>query len=64
MIKKNVNYVAPQIATLYFDVQNCFASGSDISSSKGLRSAEFYMLFQKHNAGNGKRTGRAYSQYQ
>lgn len=36
MIKKNVNYVAPQIATLYFDVQNCFASGSDISSSKGL----------------------------
>lgn len=36
MIKKNVNYAAPQIATLYFDVQNCFASGSDISSSKGL----------------------------
>lgn len=36
MIKKNVNYVAPQIATLYFDVQNCFASGSDISSSKEL----------------------------
>lgn len=36
MIKKNANYVAPQIATLYFDVQNCFASGADISSSKGL----------------------------
>lgn len=37
MIKKNVNYVAPQIAAMYFDVQNCFASGSDISSnSKGL----------------------------
>lgn len=37
MIKKNVNYVAPQIATMYFDIQNCFASGSDISSSKELR---------------------------
>lgn len=36
MIKKNVNYVAPQIATMYFDIQNCFASGSDISSSKEL----------------------------
>lgn len=36
MIKKNANYVAPQIATMYFDVQNCFASGADISSSKGL----------------------------
>lgn len=36
MIKKNVNYAAPQIATMYFDVQNCFASGTDISSSKGL----------------------------
>lgn len=36
MIKKNVNYAAPQIATLYFDVQNCFASGADISSSKVL----------------------------
>ena len=36
MIKKNVNYVAPQIATMYFDVQNCFAFGTDISSSKGL----------------------------
>ena len=36
MIKKNVNYVAPQIAAMYFDVQNCFASGADISSSKGL----------------------------
>lgn len=33
MIKKNVNYVAPQIATLYFDVQNCFASGVHISSN-------------------------------
>lgn len=36
MIKKNVNYVAPQIAAMCFDVQNCFASGADISSSKGL----------------------------
>lgn len=36
MIKKNVNYVAPRIATMYFEVQNCFASGADISSSKGL----------------------------
>lgn len=36
MANKNANYVAPQIATLYFDVQNCFASGADISSSKGL----------------------------
>lgn len=36
MIKKNVNYAAPLIATMYFDVQNCFASGADISSSKGL----------------------------
>lgn len=36
MIKKNVNYVAPQIATLYFDVQNCFASDVNISSSKEL----------------------------
>lgn len=36
MIKKNVNYVAPQIATLHFDVQNCFASDTNISSSKGL----------------------------
>lgn len=36
MIKKNVNYAAPQIATMHFDVQNCFASGADISSSKGL----------------------------
>lgn len=36
MIKKTVNYVAPQIATLYFDVQNCFASDANISSSKGL----------------------------
>ena len=36
MANKIVNYVAPQIATLYFDVQNCFASGADISSSKGL----------------------------
>lgn len=33
MIKKKVNYVAPQIATLYFDVQNCFASDTNISSS-------------------------------
>lgn len=36
MIKKNVNYVAPQIATMYFDIQNCFASDANISSSKGL----------------------------
>lgn len=36
MIKKNVNYAAPQIAAMYFDVQNCFASGADISSSKVL----------------------------
>lgn len=36
MIKKNVNYAAPQIATMYFDVQNCFASDADISSSKDL----------------------------
>lgn len=36
MIKKNVNYAAPQIATMYFDVQNCFASDTNISSSKGL----------------------------
>lgn len=36
MIKKNVNYVAPQIATMYFDIQNCFASDADISSSKVL----------------------------
>lgn len=36
MIKKNVNYVAPQIATMYFDIQNCFASDTNISSSKGL----------------------------
>lgn len=36
MIKKNVNYAAPQIATLHFDVQNCFASDANISSSKGL----------------------------
>lgn len=36
MIKKNVNYVAPQIATMYFDIQNCFASDVNISSSKGL----------------------------
>lgn len=36
MIKKNVNYVAPQIATMYFDIQNCFASGVNISNSKGL----------------------------
>lgn len=36
MIKKNVNYVAPQIAAIYFDVQNCFASDANISSSKGL----------------------------
>ena len=36
MANKIVNYVAPQIATLYFDVQNCFASSPDISSSKGL----------------------------
>lgn len=36
MIKKNVNYAAPQIAAMYFDVQNCFASGADISSSKKL----------------------------
>lgn len=36
MIKKNVNYAAPQIATMRFDVQNCFASGADISSSNGL----------------------------
>mgnify|MGYP000015471528 CR=1 FL=1 len=33
MIKKNVNYVAPQIATMYFEVQNCFASGVNISSN-------------------------------
>lgn len=33
MIKKNVNYAAPQIATMYFDVQNCFASGVHISSN-------------------------------
>lgn len=36
MIKKNVNYVAPQIAAMYFDVQNCFASDVNISSSKEL----------------------------
>lgn len=36
MIKKNVNYVAPQIATMYFDIQNCFASDANISSSKEL----------------------------
>lgn len=36
MIKKNMNYAAPQIATMYFEVQNCFASGVNISSSKGL----------------------------
>lgn len=36
MANKNANYVAPQIATLYFDVQNCFASDANISSSKGL----------------------------
>lgn len=36
MIKKNVNYAAPQIAAMYFDVQNCFASDANISSSKGL----------------------------
>lgn len=36
MIKKNVNYVAPKIAAMYFDVQNCFASDANISSSKGL----------------------------
>lgn len=36
MIKKNVNYAAPQIAAMYFDVQNCFASDVNISSSKGL----------------------------
>lgn len=36
MIKKNVNYVAPQIAAMYFDVQNCFASDANISSSKVL----------------------------
>lgn len=36
MIKKNVNYVAPQIATMHFEVQNCFASDANISSSKGL----------------------------
>lgn len=36
MIKKNVNYVAPQIAAMCFDVQNCFASDANISSSKGL----------------------------
>lgn len=36
MIKKNVNYAAPQIATMYFDIQNCFASDANISSSKGL----------------------------
>lgn len=36
MIKKNVNYVAPQIAAIYFDIQNCFASDVNISSSKGL----------------------------
>ncbi len=36
MIKKNVNYVAPQIAAMYFDVQNCFASDVNISNSKGL----------------------------
>lgn len=35
MIKKNVNYAAPQIATMYFDVQNCFASGVHISSNPG-----------------------------
>lgn len=33
MIKKNVNYAAPQIATMYFDIQNCFASGVHISSN-------------------------------
>lgn len=33
MIKKNVNYAAPQIATMYFDVQNYFASGVHISSN-------------------------------
>lgn len=37
MINKNMNYVAPQIAAMYFDVQNCFASGADISSSKELK---------------------------
>lgn len=36
MIKRNVNYVAPQIAAMYFDVQNCFASDVNISSSNGL----------------------------
>ena len=36
MVKKNVNYVAPQIATMYFDIQNCFASDANISSSKEL----------------------------
>ena len=36
MIKKNVNYVAPQIAAMYFDIQNCFASDVNISSSKRL----------------------------
>lgn len=36
MIKKNVNYVAPQIAAMCFDIQNCFASGADVSSSKSL----------------------------
>lgn len=36
MIKNNVNYVAPQIAAMYFDIQNCFASDVNISSSKGL----------------------------
>lgn len=36
MIKKNVNYVAPQIAAMYFDIQNCFASDVNISNSKGL----------------------------
>lgn len=33
MIKKNVNYAAPQIATMYFEVQNCFASDANISSN-------------------------------
>ena len=33
MIKKNMNYAAPQIATMYFEVQNCFASGIHISSN-------------------------------
>jgi hypothetical protein len=33
LIKKNVNYVAPQIAAMYFDVQNCFASDVNISSN-------------------------------